>query len=221
MPSCYSSAGSVDDSAELARNLGIKTVLLPISEIMKTYQSVLEGPFHGLPADVTEENIQSRIRGNPLMGLSNKFGALLLTTGNKIGNVGRVLHAIWRYERRVGGDRRSAENDGLPHLPLAEPQRAGYSRSYSRQGALGRTASGADRSGQLAALRGARSDSGATYRTISIGARYRRQRLRFSDCGARVAPSTHSRVQAQAGRASLERTSRPFGLGWRMPIARQ
>ncbi len=47
MPSCYSSAGSVDDSAELARNLGIKTVLLPISEIMKTYRSILEGPSMG------------------------------------------------------------------------------------------------------------------------------------------------------------------------------
>ncbi len=83
MPSCYSSAGSVDDSLELARNLGIETVTLPITDIMRTYDCVLSDVFRGRAADVTEENIQSRIRGNLLMALSNKFGSLLLTTGNK------------------------------------------------------------------------------------------------------------------------------------------
>jgi NAD+ synthase/NAD+ synthase (glutamine-hydrolysing) len=83
MPSRYSSQGSVDDSLELARNLGIQTMLLPISDIMKTYDGVLAEAFAGLQPDVTEENIQSRIRGNLLMALSNKFGSLLLTTGNK------------------------------------------------------------------------------------------------------------------------------------------
>ncbi len=83
MPSCYSSRGSVGDSEELARNLGIKTLTLPISGIMGTYQDTLADAFRGFPADVTEENIQSRIRGNLLMALSNKHGSLLLTTGNK------------------------------------------------------------------------------------------------------------------------------------------
>jgi len=83
MPSTYSSAGSVDDSLELARNLGIRTITLPIAEIMRTYDSVLTDAFRGREADVTEENIQSRIRGSLLMALSNKFGSLLLTTGNK------------------------------------------------------------------------------------------------------------------------------------------
>ncbi|HYL78221.1 MAG TPA: NAD+ synthase [Bryobacteraceae bacterium] len=83
MPSRYSSSGSVDDSVELARNLGIKTLTLPISDIMQTYDGVLAGAFIGRATDVTEENIQSRIRGNLLMALSNKFGSLLLTTGNK------------------------------------------------------------------------------------------------------------------------------------------
>src|ERR1022692_3265083 len=83
MPSRYSSQGRVDDSVELARNLGIRTMLLPISEIMKTYDGVLADAFAGRNPDVTEENIQSRIRGNLLMALSNKFGSLLLTTGNK------------------------------------------------------------------------------------------------------------------------------------------
>jgi NAD+ synthase/NAD+ synthase (glutamine-hydrolysing) len=83
MPSTYSSAGSVDDSLELARNLGIRTVTLPISGIMATYDAVLADAFRGRQPDVTEENIQSRIRGSLLMALSNKFGPLLLTTGNK------------------------------------------------------------------------------------------------------------------------------------------
>ncbi len=83
MPSCYSSAGSVDDSLDLARNLGIRTLTLPISGIMRGYDEALADAFRGLAPDVTEENIQSRIRGNLLMALSNKFGSLLLTTGNK------------------------------------------------------------------------------------------------------------------------------------------
>jgi len=83
MPSRYSSSGSVDDSLNLAENLGIRTLTLPISDIMQTYDGVLIEAFQGRPADVTEENIQSRIRGNLLMALSNKFGSLLLTTGNK------------------------------------------------------------------------------------------------------------------------------------------
>jgi NAD+ synthase/NAD+ synthase (glutamine-hydrolysing) len=83
MPSVYSSRGSIDDSVELAKNLGIRTMELPISGIMQTYETVLAEPFAGLKQDVTEENIQSRIRGNLMMALSNKFGSLLLTTGNK------------------------------------------------------------------------------------------------------------------------------------------
>jgi NAD+ synthase (glutamine-hydrolysing) len=83
MPSCYSSPGSIDDSVNLARSLGIQTMTLPISGIMETYDGVLTEAFRGLKPDVTEENIQSRIRGNLLMALSNKYGSLLLTTGNK------------------------------------------------------------------------------------------------------------------------------------------
>ena len=83
MPSTYSSQGSVDDSVEVAHNLGIQVITLPISGIVETYGTVLADTFSGLAPDVTEENIQSRIRGNLLMALSNKFGSLLLTTGNK------------------------------------------------------------------------------------------------------------------------------------------
>ncbi|WP_272698905.1 NAD+ synthase [Desulfovibrio sp. Fe33] len=83
MPSPYSSRGSIDDSLELAKNLGVKTLTLPIEPIMRAFDETLAGPFAGYGEDTTEENIQSRIRGNLLMALSNKFRALLLTTGNK------------------------------------------------------------------------------------------------------------------------------------------
>lgn len=83
MPSPYSSKGSIKDSIKLSRNLGIKTIQLPIKNIMRSYADTLDAAFKGLSRDVTEENIQSRIRGNLLMALSNKYNGLLLTTGNK------------------------------------------------------------------------------------------------------------------------------------------
>lgn len=83
MPSPYSSVGSVEDSRRLAQNLGIAFLVIPISGVFSSYLETLEGHFAGMPADVTEENIQARIRGNILMAFSNKFGYLVLSTGNK------------------------------------------------------------------------------------------------------------------------------------------
>ena len=83
MPSPYSSAGSIDDSRKLAANLGIRFEIIPISGLFKEYTEALGPLFTGLEPDITEENIQSRIRGTLLMALSNKFSALVLTTGNK------------------------------------------------------------------------------------------------------------------------------------------
>ncbi|MGD0788710.1 MAG: NAD+ synthase [Terracidiphilus sp.] len=83
MPSLYSSAGSIDDSRHLAANLGIRFELIGIDGLFGEYTRALEPLFAGLPADATEENIQARIRGGLLMALSNKFSALVLTTGNK------------------------------------------------------------------------------------------------------------------------------------------
>ncbi|PKM81342.1 MAG: NAD+ synthase [Firmicutes bacterium HGW-Firmicutes-14] len=83
MPSPYSSAGSVEDSRKLAENLGIEFKVIPISGIYSAYLESLSEHFRGTEPDVTEENIQARIRGNILMAFSNKFGGLLLSTGNK------------------------------------------------------------------------------------------------------------------------------------------
>ncbi len=83
MPGPYSSEGSISDARELSKNLGIRFEILKIGDIFEEYQSTLRDVFKGFPEDVTEENIQSRIRGSLLMALSNKFGALVLSTGNK------------------------------------------------------------------------------------------------------------------------------------------
>jgi NAD+ synthetase len=83
MPSPYSSAGSINDSRQLAANLGIRFEVIGISSLFQEFTHALEPVFTGLKPDTTEENIQSRIRGSLMMALSNKFSALVLTTGNK------------------------------------------------------------------------------------------------------------------------------------------
>jgi NAD+ synthase/NAD+ synthase (glutamine-hydrolysing) len=83
MPGPYSSPGSINDAQALARNLGIRFEVLGIAEIFESYRKTLEKVFAGRQEDVTEENIQSRTRGTLLMALSNKFGAIVLSTGNK------------------------------------------------------------------------------------------------------------------------------------------
>ncbi len=83
MPGPYSSAGSIEDARALADNLGIRFELLPIGEIFESYRKTLSKAFAGRKEDETEENLQSRARGMLLMALSNKFGAIVLSTGNK------------------------------------------------------------------------------------------------------------------------------------------
>ena len=83
MPSPHSSKGSVQDSLSLAKNLGIKTLTLPIEKAMKAYDQILGKVFKKTDSDLAEENIQARIRGNLLMALSNKKGWMVLATGNK------------------------------------------------------------------------------------------------------------------------------------------
>ena len=86
MPSRYSSSGTRSDAVVLAENLGVELHEIPIGPAMEVYDSMLAGVFEGREPDITEENLQARIRGNLLMALSNKFGWLVLTTGNKSEN---------------------------------------------------------------------------------------------------------------------------------------
>jgi NAD+ synthase (glutamine-hydrolysing) len=83
LPSRYSSEGSLRDARALAENLGLVLRVLPIEDVYASYLRTLAPAFEGLPADITEENIQARVRGTLLMAYSNKFNSLLLATGNK------------------------------------------------------------------------------------------------------------------------------------------
>lgn len=138
MPSSYSSAGSIDDARQLAQNLGIRFELLPIGQIFDAFRATLSGVFAGLPEDVTEENLQPRARGTLLMALSNKFGAIVLSTGNKselgvgyctlygdmvgglavISDVSKTL--VYRLSRYVNRDREIIPNNTIEKPPSAE-----------------------------------------------------------------------------------------------------
>ena len=83
MPSPFSSLESVEDAADVASRLGMRMDVAPIDAVFDAYRSTLRPLFEGRPEDVTEENIQARVRGNLLMAISNKFGSLVLATGNK------------------------------------------------------------------------------------------------------------------------------------------
>jgi NAD+ synthase (glutamine-hydrolysing) len=83
MPSAYSSKGSIDDAVEVAGRLGVRLDTIPIEEVMGAYRAALADVFAGTEEGVAEENLQARTRGNLLMALSNKFGSMVLATGNK------------------------------------------------------------------------------------------------------------------------------------------
>ena len=83
MPGPYSSEGSRADARKLAESLAIEFLTLPITDVFNSYRAALAAPFRGRAEDVTEENLQARVRGNFLMALSNKFGSMVLSTGNK------------------------------------------------------------------------------------------------------------------------------------------
>ena len=138
MPSMYSSPGSIADAEHLARNLGIATATVPIADMQNAFLKNLEGVFAGMRPDVTEENIQARIRGIILMAISNKFGGLLLSTGNKsevsvgyctlygdmaggLDVIGDVLKtAVYRISRWVNSRRPVIPENSITKPPSAE-----------------------------------------------------------------------------------------------------
>ena len=138
MPGPYSSQGSIDDARALAKNLGIRFELLSINSAYEAYRQTLQPVFAGQKEDVTEENIQSRARGTLLMALSNKFGAIVLSTGNKselgvgyctlygdmvgglavISDVPKTL--VYRLSHYVNSRRAVIPKDSLEKPPSAE-----------------------------------------------------------------------------------------------------
>jgi len=138
MPARYSSGGSLTDADALAKNLGIRCEVLPIEPVFKAVEQQLEKLFSGTKPNEAEENIQSRLRGLTLMALSNKFGALVLTTGNKsemavgyctlygdmngaLGPIADVFKTdVYRLARWVNRDREIIPNASISKAPSAE-----------------------------------------------------------------------------------------------------
>ena len=220
MPSLYSSTGSVNDSSELAANLGIRTVTLPISEIMYTYEQVLADAFRGCPPDVTEENIQSRIRGNLLMALSNKYGSMLLTTGNKselavgyctlYGDMNGGLAVIADLPKtmvyRVAAWRNRRKAD-IPQAIFTKPPSAELRPDQTDQDTLPPY----DILDQILELHVEQSQSAEEIIAQGFDPVTVHRILRL------VRLAEFKRKQAAP---VLKVTSRAFGTGWRMPIAR-
>jgi len=220
MPSRYSSRGSVDDSEELARNLGIRTLTLPIAEIMRTYDALLAPAFQGFRQDVTEENIQSRIRGNLLMALSNKYGSLLLTTGNKsemsvgyctlYGDMNGGLAVIADLPKmmvyRVSRWRNRRKPD-IPEAILTKAPSAELRPGQTDQDSLPPY----ELLDQILELHVEESKGAEEIVGLGFDAATVRRVLRL------VRAAEFKRKQAPP---VLKVTSRAFGTGWRMPIAR-
>ncbi len=221
MPSPFSSPGSVDDSVALAANLGIATITLPIARAMEAMDATLVDAFAGRPRDVTEENIQARIRGNLLMALSNKTSALLLTTGNKselavgyctlygdmsgglavIADVPKTM--VYRIARWLNSTR------GRPDIPEAVLTKAPSAELRPNQ---------------------TDQDSLPPYDVLDdiLQRHIERQESRDAIVAAGHDPEVVARVLTLVHRAEFKRkqaapglkvTDRAFGTGWRMPIA--
>jgi len=141
MPSPYSSGETQQDARELAARLGIGAMELDVAPAMQAYEGTLAPAFDGRDPDITEENLQARIRGNLLMALSNKFGWLVLTTGNKSEmSVGystlygdsaggfavikdcpkTLVYALARHRNAVGGSEPPIPDSVLDRAPSAE-----------------------------------------------------------------------------------------------------
>ncbi len=138
LPSQFSSQGSLDDARDLAKNLGIRYDVIPIQPAFETVKQQVTPVFAGLPEDTTEENIQARLRGVILMSMSNKFGSLLLTTGNKsemavgyctlygdmcgglavISDVPKVM--VYRLSRWINREREIIPTPSITKAPSAE-----------------------------------------------------------------------------------------------------
>ncbi len=222
MPSPYSSRGSLDDALALVGNLGIRSATLPIAPLMECFEKTLAEPFAGRSPDVTEENIQSRIRGNLLMALSNKFGSLLLTTGNKselsvgyctiYGDMCGALGVIADVPKTTVFSLCRWLNASLgPHIPEATISKPPSAELRPDQKDL---------------------DSLPDYGTLdAILHLYIEKKLGQDEIIARGHdPNVVRRILALVKRAEFKRrqappglktTSRAFGTGWRMPLARK
>ena len=222
MPGQYSSEHSIKDARELACKLGIRFEVIPIGEIFDSYRKALARIFAGLPEDVAEENIQSRIRGNILMAMSNKFGELVLTTGNK-SELGVGYCTL--YGDMVGG---LAVISDVPKTMVYSLSRYVNSlRPVIPQSTLDKPPSAELRPGQkdsdtlppYEVLDNILEDYVEDYRTAEQIAAERGYDVKLvRDVIRMIERSEYKRQQAAPG---LKVTPKAFGLGRRFPIAQK
>ena len=222
MPSQYSSEHSVKDARELACKLGIRFEVIAIGDIFAGYRKALAQLFAGMPEDVAEENIQSRIRGNILMAFSNKFGALVLTTGNK-SEVGVGYCTL--YGDMVGG---LGVISDVPKTMVYDLSRYVNSlKPVIPQSTIDKPPSAELRPGQkdsdtlppYEVLDNILEDYVEDYRTAEQIAADRGYEVRLvRDVIRMIERSEYKRQQAAPG---LKITPKAFGLGRRFPIAQK
>jgi NAD+ synthase (glutamine-hydrolysing) len=229
MPSPYSSRGSIDDALALARNLGIKCLEIPITDSFKAFKAQFGEIFKGLPENETEENMQPRLRAMTLMALSNKFGHLLLTTGNKselavgyctiygdmagglavISDVPKTM--IYELARWINSDysaRSGRKHEIIPSLIIEKPPSAELKPDQKDQDVLPPY----EILDEI--LRLYVEDNLSARDIITHG--FDEQTVRWVQ--RRVDLNEYKREQAAPG---LKVTSRAFGVGRRMPIAQK
>jgi NAD+ synthase (glutamine-hydrolysing) len=222
MPGPFSSPGSVTDAEELATRLGVDFRVIPITSIYNGYLQTLQPSFKGLAADVTEENIQARIRGNILMALSNKLGAMVLSTGNKselavgyctlYGDMAGGLSVIADLPKTMVytlGRYLNREKERIPRSCLEKPPSAELKANQTDQDTL------------------------PPYEVLDvilksiieerlcakdIAARYKVDQALVEDVMRRVTRAEYKRQQAAP---ALKVTAKAFGMGRRYPIAQR
>ena len=219
LPSPYTSEQSIDDAKQLALNLGCAFECIPIQPAMDVYAQMLAPFFIGLPADVTEQNIQARIRGNLLMALANKFNCLLLSTGNKsevavgyctlYGDMcGAVAVLADVYKTQVYDLARWINRDGeiIPQNTIIRPPTAELRPGQLDQDDLPPYA-------VLDPILQAYLEKGETVAAIANSLQVDIALVR--DIVRRICQNEHKRVQASL---SIRVSRKAFGLGRRVPV---
>jgi NAD+ synthetase len=221
MPSPYSSRGSIVDARQLAANLGIETMTLPIEPAMRAYDATLSDAFGDRDSEVAKENIQARIRGALMMALSNQRGALLLTTGNKSE---LAVGYCTLYGDMSGGLAVIADVPKTMVYTVARWRNHESGRSVIPEASLTKAPSAELRPNQTD------QDSLPPYEVLDeiLQRHIEQQQPADEIVGAGFDPDTVDRVLALVRGAEFKRkqaapglkvTDRAFGTGWRMPIA--
>jgi len=218
MPSPYTRADQPRRRAPDGADAGVRYDEFPIEAAMQTFAAMLEKEFAGRPADTTEENLQARIRGMLLMALSNKYGSIVLTTGNKSRDGGGYATLYGDMAGGFRGDQGPLQDAGLS--PLALPQRAlaGDPGAHHHAGAIGGTQAGPDRPGHAAALRSAGRHHRGLHGARPLAARDRRAGHAEADVRRTVGMLKRSEYKRRQAPVGIRVTKRGFGKDWRYPI---